>query len=159
MHSWMVCGTRRGVVLVRHRELVIMGAGLSWPDVTLAPAARSWLNHAARPSRPGPLARTGPWPWSWLDRGSPVLGGLAGRIRLRQRRRMRFMTASSWLGSRGAGCGHGLGGAFPFLRGSGETVNVAVWVAWWPSAVNDPADAVACPGGTASTGQLALRMT
>jgi len=33
----------------------------------------------------------------------PGPGGLAGRIRLRQRRRIRFMTAPSWLGSLVAG--------------------------------------------------------
>ena len=43
MHSWMVCGSRRGVVIVRRREFVVVGAGLFWP------AARA-RQHYALPS-------------------------------------------------------------------------------------------------------------
>src|SRR5690348_14449821 len=53
MHSWMVCGSRRGTGIVRHREFLVVVAGLVWPAATPAPAATSWISRAAKPSRPG----------------------------------------------------------------------------------------------------------
>ena len=41
MQSWMVCGSRRGVVIVRRREFVVVGAGLFWSAATRAPALRA----------------------------------------------------------------------------------------------------------------------
>jgi hypothetical protein len=41
MQSWMMCGSRRGVVIGRHREFVVVAAGLFRPAVTRAPALRA----------------------------------------------------------------------------------------------------------------------
>jgi hypothetical protein len=54
--------SRRGVVIVRRREFVVVGAGLFWPAATLAPAATCWMDRPARPSPPGRLTRWGSWP-------------------------------------------------------------------------------------------------
>jgi hypothetical protein len=40
MQSWMVRGSRRGVVIVRRREFVVVAAGLFWLAATRAPALR-----------------------------------------------------------------------------------------------------------------------
>jgi hypothetical protein len=98
----MVCGSRRGVVIVRRREFVVVGAGLFWPAATFAPAATCWMNRPARPSLPGRLTRWGSWPLGWRACGLPVPGGLAQRANVRRTWRMRFTVTSSWAG-RGGG--------------------------------------------------------
>jgi hypothetical protein len=40
----MVCGSRRGLVIVRRRESVIAAAGLARAAATLAPAVTCWMN-------------------------------------------------------------------------------------------------------------------
>jgi hypothetical protein len=44
MHSWMVCGSRRGMVIVRRREFVVVATGLFWPGAMRAPALRAAIS-------------------------------------------------------------------------------------------------------------------
>ena len=84
VRSWRVCGSRRGAGIVR-RESVIVGASLSWPAATLAPAATCWMNRVAKRSAwPGELAR-------WAS--------------VRRRCRMLFTVTSWWAGLGGAAAG------------------------------------------------------
>ena len=41
MHSWMVCGSSRGMVIVRRLKTVAAGAAVVWPAATRAPASRA----------------------------------------------------------------------------------------------------------------------
>ena len=59
MQSWMMCGSRRGMVIMRRREVVVVGAGLFRPTARLTPAATYWMNRPARPPLPGRLTRLG----------------------------------------------------------------------------------------------------
>src|SRR5689334_20174735 len=43
MHSWMVCGRRKGAVMEGRRAFAVTGAGRFWPAATVAAAARSWI--------------------------------------------------------------------------------------------------------------------
>jgi hypothetical protein len=47
MHSWMVCDSRRGVVIACRRESAVVAAGLSWLAATAARAA-CWMIRPVR---------------------------------------------------------------------------------------------------------------
>ena len=97
--------SRRGVVMVRRREFVAVGAGLEWPVATLAPAATCGRNRPARPSLPARLARWGSWSLGWPACGSPVRDGPAQRASVRRTRRTQFTVTSWWAGLAGRGGG------------------------------------------------------
>src|SRR5215469_237313 len=42
-HSWMVCGSSRGMVIVRRRGFAVAGAGQFWPAPTFTAVAGSWI--------------------------------------------------------------------------------------------------------------------
>jgi len=101
----MVCGSRRGVGIVRRREFVVVGAGLSWSAATLAPGVTCWMNRLARPSLPGRLTRRGSGPSGWRECGSRVPDRLVLGANARRTWRMRFTVTSSWAGPGGAAAG------------------------------------------------------